>query len=512
MRSARRISDWRIWSAGFVLLYLAANLSGWTRTLLPDEIRPLLLAQQPFRATLDYAQQDLVQTPGSYVVQRFWLQTFGHTDSVAKALALLINIPTIVLFTFLASNLTRYWHIVGLLFTFTLMRVGAPVNLVRMYGLLLFFCVAALVLWNEWRQSARTRALAGWTIAMTAAVYAHASALLLLPAFVLANTLFGPRRPTFALAAATPILALMPWVLYVSPVLADRGIAANVAAIHTDPTRAIAALPFYLLSGEAAGAASPLEEYYRRGVSPWLKWGALVLNIAILGCALRGIRSHSTRRLSTIRDPPWLASAALLVAVPVATLYAFSLIFEPVVHLRYLIAATPAYWLLLVQLAERGGRPAWLAVSAMALWMAGSIIVVLMLHRDPSVARRGVDRVAEQLASTDVIVVDDYMPLGFQVYWEWTRRLRRAEPVHVLLTAEVVPWARSMLPSGSLDEIDFGSAQRVWLFRDGRRHLPRITEYLAARGFRRVDEQGEPTRSLVLFEKDASAGTRRVSG
>ncbi|MGH7553852.1 MAG: hypothetical protein ACREMQ_12575, partial [Longimicrobiales bacterium] len=270
--SVFRISDvqrkWTIWATGFVLVYVGIGLAGWARTLLPDEIRPLILADLPFRATLDYAQQDLVQTPGSYVLERIWLRTFGQTDSVAKTLALLLNVPTIVLFTYLASRITTHWRAAALLFTLPFLRIGSAVNLVRMYGLLLLCIVAALVLWNEWRIQPRTRWLIGWVAAMSVAVYAHASALFMLPAFVVANTLFGPRRLAFFIAAAVPVLALSPWVAFVSSTFLERGFRANVQSIHTDPTRAVFRLPFYFMSGEPPGGASPLEVYYARGISP----------------------------------------------------------------------------------------------------------------------------------------------------------------------------------------------------------------------------------------------------
>jgi hypothetical protein len=490
-----------VWATGFVLLYVGVGLAGWARTLLPDEIRPLILADLPLRATLDYARQDLVQTPGSYLLERIWMRTFGHSDSVAKTLALLLNVPTIVLFAYLASRITTHWRVAALLFTLAFLRIGSAVNLVRMYGLLLLCFVSALVLWNEWRTEPRMRWLFGWAVAMSFAVYAHATALFLLPVFVLVNTLFGPRRVVFLIASGLPVLALVPWIAFVSSTFFERGIGGNVGWIGTDPTRAVFQLPFYFLTGEPPGGASPLEERYARGISPLWKWGALVLNGLLVAFATlwpRVTRKTHATEPSSVR---WIVIASLFVGIPIGLLYLFSLASEPVVHPRYLLIVTPAYWLLLTLLGQRGGLPGRVTLVVVAVWMVGSVLVVGGLHQRPGLARSGTDRVAAEIRVADIVVVDDYMPLGFQVYWEWTRRLKRNERINVLLTDEVLPYTRGMLPGTNLNEIELQGVQRVWLFREGPRHLPRIAEYLAGNGFRQLEEHGEGTRSLVLFAR-----------
>jgi uncharacterized membrane protein len=42
---------------------------------------------------------DLVHPPLMYLIERCWVSVFGQTDSAAKSLPLLFNIPTLFLFT-----------------------------------------------------------------------------------------------------------------------------------------------------------------------------------------------------------------------------------------------------------------------------------------------------------------------------------------------------------------------------------------------------------------------------
>ncbi|MHC4594278.1 MAG: hypothetical protein ACYS19_04960, partial [Planctomycetota bacterium] len=106
---------------------------------------------------------------------------------------------------------------------------------------------------------------------MTMAVYTHGSGLLLLPAFVIINWIYGSRCLTFTAAAAIPVFALIPWVIVCLPEYLSRGIEANVMTIYSDPSRVLAKLPFHFLSGEDPGGASLVPPLHKVGFQKELK-------------------------------------------------------------------------------------------------------------------------------------------------------------------------------------------------------------------------------------------------
>src|SRR5712692_6752669 len=127
-------SAWLSWACLLVAAYLLVGLLTWKRTLIPDEIRALLLAAGPVEKELEYVRKDAVHPPLSFLLDRWWLGAFGQTDSAAKALPLVLNIPTLFLLTWVASRMTSQWRLASFLFAAPFLRAGSAVNLVRMYG------------------------------------------------------------------------------------------------------------------------------------------------------------------------------------------------------------------------------------------------------------------------------------------------------------------------------------------------------------------------------------------
>ncbi|HSA54625.1 MAG TPA: hypothetical protein VLE53_02925 [Gemmatimonadaceae bacterium] len=502
-RWASRDLDWRRWAVLLVAAYLVVGLVGFRRTLIPDEIRPLLLAAEPWSVQLEITRQDLVQTPASFILARWWLALFGHTDAASKTLALLLNVPTIVLFTYLARRVTAYWPAASLLCALALMRIGSAPNLVRMYGLLLLCVVAAMVLWVHWRERPRGGLLAAWVAVMVLAAYTHLSALLLLPAFVIATWLFGPARRVFTAAAVAVPLALLPWANYVRGVYEERGIHENVQAIRDDPTRAVAKLPFYVLSGEDPGAGSPLGDWYRRwGIPATLKWGAVLLLAGLIGIPL-AFRARDGPRQPTEsgrESHEWFRVSAVLVATPLLVLYVFSLAFTPVVHARYLLVCLPAFWLFLATAARLSGPTGRVLFAATGVWVLASVGVALWFNRGPSPARSAADFLAMERRPPDVVVVDRLMPLGWQLTWEWRRRLGRREPLVVLSLPWTQPWWRDVIPTTPLETLRPDTAGRVWFLRQRLTRDSAVVAHLRGQGF--VPSRAEvPSPGLQLFER-----------
>jgi hypothetical protein len=490
-----------LWTLLLVLVYAGTSMAGWQRTLLPDEIRPLLLAQGPASDLLAMARADIVQTPASYFVARAWLNLFGHTDAAAKALPLTLGILSIVLFAVLARRATRHWAIASFLFAGVFWRVGTSANLVRMYGLVILCSVVALLLWDAWRKRPGWPMLLAWAAVMTLAIYTHPSALLLLGALVIATWLLGPKKLTFTAGALVPVLALIPWLLSVYPAYRDRGLEANVAALADDPVRELARLPFYLLTADPPGALSPLEERLQ-STSPALRWGALALVAALMLAAVPGVRRKNWARAARTPHDDWMITAALLTVLPVAVMLLVSVVTIPILSARYLLVTLPPLILLLTALATLGGRVGYTLIGAAAIWILASVVWSIQLHRPPSPARVAASYIAEHLQPNDIVIAGRHIPIGWGLYWEWSRRLGRPERIHVLPSNQPA-WLRNILPAEELEQMPLPSAERVWFVNLGSALREEVGQQIEARSFTRVETGVQDMQFVVLYQRQA---------
>jgi hypothetical protein len=495
-----------------VAAYLVTGLLTFHRTLLPDEIRPLLLADRPLAEQMDIARGDLVQTPASYLLARAWIAPFADKDAAAKSLALVLGAATITLFALLSKRVTPDWRIAAVLCCAMYMRPGTSPNLVRMYGLLILCAVAALLIWDAWRSRPRWPLLAGWCAVMATALYTHLSALLLLGAMVVTTWVLGPRRRSFTVAASITVLTLIPWLVYVFPVFQERGIQANVGAIAEEPVRALFRLPFFLLTGDSPGVASPLEEAYSVGIPRPLPWLALVLIGALIAAALpAAIRNWRPRVANRTRQDDWGIASFGMVLLPTLVLFAFSLGVEPVVTARYLLVCLPAVWLMLEYAGRTGGRPGKWLLWIITGWVILSAAYVTRLHIPVSPARAAMDFLDAERRETDRVVAARHTAIGWQVYWEWTRRLGRTEAIDILPSPQP-EWLSGIVPARSLDAIDLASAGRVWYIDLGRRSAETIVAPLAAHGFVPEDYGAQDLPWLRLFVKQTTATPQNPDG
>jgi len=498
--------SWLAWAAFLVALYMAVGIGGWQRTLIPDEIRPLILAGRPLSEQMEYIRQDLIHPPLSFLLDRWWVLAFGDTDRAVKTLALVQNLATLVLFTALASRITERWRLASFLFVVPFLRVGSSVNLVRMYGPLLLWSVAALWLWESWREKPTLIRLAAWTTAVSLALYTHISGFALLAVFFVVNWIYGPRRWAFTVATALAALSFLPWVFYVAPVFLARGIEANVAAIRKAPTFALLQVPFYFLSGEEPGASSPESLLHTSGLREPLKVAAVLLHLALVFLAGRKLLSLGLPRRNDPEAKRWLWVCAILVVLPVVCLYAFSVLRTPIIHPRYLLVTLPAYWLLIVMLGILAGRPGRILLFALFLpWTLASVGSALVAQAKPSPARVGTLYIQSVWRDSDLILCERPMPMGYQVYWEWTRRLRHPGRFEVL-TANGLAYAKEILPGKKLAEIQLAGVERVWFFWGPTRDPLRVSAYLQDQGFVKNDLPELQIPTFLLFTRSNSAG------
>ncbi len=468
---AKVFYGWLAWALLLVGVFAPFQWVGWRRTLITTEIWALYYAGRPWDAQFRAIQGDLVHPPLIYLLERGWLWLFGSSDSTAKVLPLVISIPTLLLFTWLARQMTSCWRLASFLFGGAYFRSAA--NQIRMYGLALLLTVLAIALWESWREKSSIGRLCAWTAVMVLLVYTHMFGLLFLVAFAAINWLYGSRRWVFTMAAAVPALAFLPWLIYVFPVYQSRGLDANLTWVTKQPHRAALQLPYLFLG--------PI---YLTGLRPYLITAAAALHLLLVVLAWKMILRVWPPGRSGGDTARWFWTLVLLVGVPVGLLFLFSVAVTPAFQERFILGVLPAYWALLVSLGYFGGRAGRIVLyGAIVPWVLVGIGTDVAGARLPSPAHQGTLILSTHVREGDLILCEG-QDLANQVYWEWTRRLGRSGRIEALQ-----PWtpvARlSILPPRELTSLELGGIDRLWFVSDTEKNRAQVAEFLTSRGFAR---------------------------
>ena len=450
---ALRSPNWPVWSGFLLCVYIAISLIGWKRTLIDTEIWAVFHASRSFPDLVVAVRDDLVHPPLMYLIEWSWIRAFGNTDTSLKVLALLVNIPSFFLFTRLLSQLTPHWRLGSLLFFNFYFRIGNTPNQLRMYGLGLLLTITAMVLWEKWRRAPHNKFLLGWLLVAVLLVYTHLFGLLILTGFVAANWIKGPRRWTFAAAAAVVALAVMPWYLYALPVYESRGLADNLTWVPRKIHIGLGMLSYGLL-GEFSGSI-PLR------IALAATAGAVNLFFFIL--VLRTGRSLWPPRTSVAPGTHWFWVATCLLAVPLLLDLLFALAVRPALHWRFVLGILPAYWMLLVLVAERNGRSGRILLYGIVLpWVLTNTAVSFVSGNIVAPARQAAYIIAGHHDSGDLLLAEN-LSIGNQLYWEWNHRLGRQGRIEVLTPPAAV--ARlSVLPPTDFEHLDLQGVDRVWFY------------------------------------------------
>ncbi len=499
---------WLTWGGGIAAVYLLCTFAGWGRTLLEDEIWSLCHGERSLLWLLRYIRGDLVHPPLWYVLASWWTKLFGLSDAAAKTLPLVFNLPALLLFPRLAQRFTEHWRLASLLFAAAYWRIGSVVGLARMYGLLVLLVIVALLLWERWRRRPSVGVLAAWGGVMLLLVYTHYSGVLLLGAFVVVEWLPGA-RPTSArwsllLVAGLVGLALVPWLLYVWPVYQERGLEHNLGWVRS-PHQVLGQLPFFFLSYIHPGF-SPFDDL--RELPP-LQVRIAAYAIAIGIHLVLGVFAWRGRRLAeahTSRE--WLGPLAVLVLLPIASVYLFSLIVHPALDARFLLGLLPAYWLLMVVAGEsavEAGR--WLLFGVILPWVLLSVAVTLPTA-GPAPLRAAVDAVAAEYRSGDLLLVE--CRVGVPVWWEWTHRLGRLEELRAVGCERWRWWVPGVATPRDA-ELAALRARRIWLIYVQQAERQRLEALLVRQGFLPVRRSG-PRWVALYASTEASVSTSRTVG
>jgi hypothetical protein len=417
------------WSALMVGVYLLFCWLAWDRTLIADEIWALMYAERAWSEHLASIRADLVHPPLFYVLERAWFIVFGVSDSSAKALPVVINLLAIGLFPAVAARVTPSWRLASFLFLTAYLHVFAVPNLVRGYSLVLLLTIVSIWSWDAWRRRPTTATLAIWTATMSLAVLTHFFCALLLASFVLLTWWQGPERKSLTVAATIPAVIFCAWLIYVLPVLANRGVGDNVRWVDPSLGRAIFIVPFHLLTMIPSGSNAAHVDWW--GGLPGMKYlvmGAAGLNVLLAGLALRA-------RGEPGADRSWLGSLTVLCFAPAVMLAAASLAVGPAFHTRFLLGMVPLYWLWVAVLADRGNAAGRLVMRALFL-PAVLLAVVLPLRYDleESPLRQAVAKIADDRRPGDVVLIASH--IDFQTYWE-LRKAGQEIPIAVVPASPV---------------------------------------------------------------------------
>ena len=491
---------WLNWSLFFVAAYLIISLVGWRRTLIGTEIWALYHAGQPLSEQLQAIRADLVHPPLMYLLERLWFRAFGQSDGAAKALALLVNLPTFFLFTWLAHRITPHWRLASFLFLSVYLKIGSTPDLVRMYGLGLLLTVGAMVLWEKWNEKPSNGTLIAWSFVALLLIYTHLFGTLLLVSFAVTNWLCGPRRWAFTLAALIPAFAFLPWFLYVLPVYQSRGLADNVAWVPKQFSVSLGILAYGLL-GEFPVRYLPAQ------VVIALLAGLLQFVLLMLACRMAWRLWPPSSDLQPATR--WFWAAGLLAYIPLALIVFFSIGVTPALHWRFVLGILPAYWLFVVLVCEASGRLARaLLLNVTLAWAVLNVGAAFARMDIPSAPRQAAVLLAREQQPSDVILCQNSCN---EIYWELTHHFGRGGDVEFLAPQPVLD-RLSVVRQADLDAIDSQTVGRIWLFADKGVQHDSFVRSIQQRGFALDKIISIRDNLLLLFTRPTAATLEQRPG
>ncbi len=227
--------------------------------------------------------------------------------------------------------------------------------------------------------------------------------------------------------------------------------------------------------------------------------------------AVRSLRHNWPPRREAAEDR-WFWVLVVFANVPVGVLLAFSLTATPALAPRFLIGILPAYRLLVVRLAETGGRRGlrWL-YGAILPWVLVSDAAAVVKSLEPPALRRQIELTAQRMSPGDLVVCLD--ELCNPISWELVHRLRvparieapRPEPAAGLSVHERRALEQgerlSVVPYRGAGHIDFETTGRVYVFHQDPQLPSNVATELERRGFRLERKEGGEAARLSVYRK-----------
>lgn len=503
--------SWQAWAAGLVLLYIATAIAGWRHGLIWDEIWLATNAGRPFGAQMELIRNDVAHPPLFYLIVRGWVAVFGGSDTAVKVLPLVINVVTLVAFTILARRATRHWRAATLLFCGIYWQIGSVPNLVRAYGLTCLLLIVAILAWRNWVESGRARWLVGWTAAVTAIAWSHYFGVLLVPAFVVTNMLFGTRPYVFLGAAVVPAVSLVPWALYLLPVYRSATEVRPESLTWITGTGGLSdlvdlAFAFMARTEPGVAPSAPWNVFDDEQVRRVVEVGAVVAHVVL--AVLFGAWWQRRRRTGRTADPvaEWLPALLVLFAVPTVSLVLLSKLVAPLFYPRFLIGLLPVYWLVVALAADASPRLGRLFVWGLVAWVTVAAFKASQPSLRPWPVSAAAQEVERRAQPGDVVLTDN--TIAASVWWETDRVLHRERDIRVYRARSdgQVPRrelrGNNILPYADLDSIDLAGVDRVWIIHSRRAAYELAADHLMKAGFAAAGQAPVMPRGPTLFERD----------
>jgi mannosyltransferase len=399
-----------------------------------DEGRNIDVASRSL-AVIATAKEMDIHPPLYFYTLHLWMLGAGRSEFAVRFLSVFFSLLTIPLFyrfgaamathhaprfTFHVSRITH--HPFGLLAA--TVAAFAPFYVseaqeTRMYTMAIFLTTAsAYFLYRAWREGGRLL-WAGYVLTTALSIYTHYSAGFIL---IAENAFLGLIVLVTAWRQGEWLRILRGWVLSQLGIallyLPQVRITLRQFVAYENPTMGVPDLPSFLVQVWQGFSLGPAAELIQ--ATPLLVGIALILVLGLLGFAIWDLVTGSASPQSPISNIQYLMIwLCLWLALPLL-LYFYVLRDRPFFHPRYIMLATPPYYLLLAYAIEQIWKrvPAFGLLSVVFL-LAAFVPAIQADFFDPagfSDDTRGLARFIEsQAGKNDVVLID--VPYPFDYYY-----------------------------------------------------------------------------------------------
>jgi 4-amino-4-deoxy-L-arabinose transferase-like glycosyltransferase len=396
-----------------------------------DEGRNIDVASRSL-AVIATAKEMDIHPPLYFYTFHLWMLGAGRSEFAVRFLSVFFSLLTIPLFyrfgaamgTNHESRITN--HVFGLLAA--TVAAFAPLYIseaqeTRMYTMAIFLTTAsAYLLYRAWREGGRLL-WAGYVLTSALSIYTHYSAGFILIAenaflalLVLLGAKTSPSPFSITSSAASYRLSLIRrWILSQLSIgvlyLPQVRIALRQIVAYENPTMGVPDLPSFLVEVWQGFSLGPAVELIR--ATPFLAGIALILVLGLLGFGIWDLVIGSASLKSQMI---WLC---LWLALPLL-LYFYILRDRPFFHPRYIILATPPYYLLLAYaLGQIRKRVPAVGLLSVVFLLAAFAPAIWADYFDPASFAddtRGLACFIEsQAGENDVVLID--VPYPFDYYY-----------------------------------------------------------------------------------------------
>ncbi|MDH4136099.1 MAG: glycosyltransferase family 39 protein, partial [Anaerolineae bacterium] len=389
-----------------------------------DEGRNIDVASRSL-AVIATAKEMDIHPPLYFYTLHLWMLGAGHSEFAVRFLSVFFSLLTIPLFyrfgTAMGTN-----HGFGLLAA--TVAAFAPFYVseaqeTRMYTMTIFLTTAsAYFLYRAWREGGWLL-WTGYVLTSALSIYTHYSAGFILiaeNAFLALLVLLGVRITQAPTSSAAPyrLSLIRRWALSQLSIgllyLPQLRIALRQVVAYENPTMEVPDLPSFLLQVWQGFSLGPAVELIQ--ATPFLAGIALIL---VLGLVI-GLASIATRQLRPERfDPIPLIWLCLWLVLPIL-LYFYVLRDRPFFHPRYIMLATPPYYLLLAYaIGQIWKRVPVVGLLSIIFLLAAFVPAIQADYFDPAGFgddTRGLAHfIKSQARESDIVLID--VPYPFDYYY-----------------------------------------------------------------------------------------------